>query len=339
MLYELKHIVDKAIDFQNQGISSVMATVVALDGSSYRKPGVRMLIAEDGEMIGAVSGGCVEREVYEQSKSVFRDGLPKVMTYDGRYRLGCEGILHILIEPLQITKSFYEAFYACLRARYPVQITSYFAKQEAISEKYGTVVYFDDEEAFSLRKDYTLHQHQDLQSFNQNLAPRFRLYICGGEHDGVKLCAMASSLGWEVHVITSIRDPKTAADFPGASSVIAQAPELAELTIDDDTAVVLMTHNYAQDLKWLLRLEAFNPRYIGILGSGKRQEKLVDEVLNQKPDFNISMLDQIYSPAGLHIGSVTPEEIGLSILAEILAVYRGLETASLRDQGRKSVEE
>ncbi len=80
---------------------AVLASVVALEGSSYRRPGVRMLLLEDGHMTGAVSGGCVEKEIFRQSESVFRTGIPKMMTYDGRYRLGCEGILYILLEPFR----------------------------------------------------------------------------------------------------------------------------------------------------------------------------------------------------------------------------------------------
>ena len=331
MTHELKHIIEKALEFQQNGLKSILATVVALDGSSYRKPGVRMLITEDGQMIGAVSGGCVERDIAEQARSVFQDGVPKVMTYDGRYRLGCEGVLYILIEPLVITEPFIAAFAACLQARQPMQVTSCFRRKEGTSAGYGTVISFNEGSTLSLRKDYSPAADPALQSFKQSLAPCFQLYIFGGEHDSVKLCSMASALGWEVQVVTSVRDPKTLADFPGASSVTAEAPELVQPMIDKDTAVVLMTHNYAQDLKFLLKIAPFHPRYIGILGSKKRQEKLVDDIFTHQPDFNFELVEHIYSPAGLHIGSVTPEEIALSILAEILAVYRGMAPNSLRD--------
>ncbi len=79
-----------------------MATVVDLDGSSYRKPGVRMLITGNGDMVGAVSGGCVEKDILRRSESVFNDGKSIMMTYDGRYRLGCEGVLYILLEGLSL---------------------------------------------------------------------------------------------------------------------------------------------------------------------------------------------------------------------------------------------
>ena len=93
MTHEFKYIVNQAYKNQQNGFKNVLATVVYLEGSSYRKPGVRMLIAENGEITGAVSGGCVEKEVVRRAQSIFASGVPKVITYDGRYRLGCEGIL------------------------------------------------------------------------------------------------------------------------------------------------------------------------------------------------------------------------------------------------------
>ena len=101
MLHELKKIIKSAQLGETKGIKTCLASVVSLDGSSYRRPGVRMSVQSDGKMIGAVSGGCVEKEILRQAQSVFESNLPKLMVYDGRYRLGCEGILYILIEPFQ----------------------------------------------------------------------------------------------------------------------------------------------------------------------------------------------------------------------------------------------
>ena len=95
MTQELKQLFQLAESWQKVDKKIVLVTVVALEGSSYRRPGVRMLINEDGEVNGAVSGGCVEKEIHHQAKGVFQTGKAKMMTYDGRLRLGCEGILCI----------------------------------------------------------------------------------------------------------------------------------------------------------------------------------------------------------------------------------------------------
>ena len=102
MTEEIKQLIELWIAQQHK-IKSVLATVVALDGSSYRRPGVRMLIHENGQTFGAVSGGCVEKEIVLQANSVFKTDIPKVITYDGRFKLGCEGIIYVLIEPINIS--------------------------------------------------------------------------------------------------------------------------------------------------------------------------------------------------------------------------------------------
>ena len=110
MIHELKKIILQAKVNQDKGLKNALVTVVDLDGSSYRKPGVRMLISEDSKMIGAISGGCVEKEILVRCKSVFDKNEPKIISYDGRYRLGCEGILYILIEPFFISSEFMKIF-------------------------------------------------------------------------------------------------------------------------------------------------------------------------------------------------------------------------------------
>jgi len=110
MAHELKKII-KAYELARiHNTSCVLATVVALEGSSYRRPGVRMLLQQDGKMVGALSGGCVEKEVFKQATSVFKTLIPKVITYDGRYRLGCEGVLYILLEPFAPDIKFLENY-------------------------------------------------------------------------------------------------------------------------------------------------------------------------------------------------------------------------------------
>ena len=112
MTHELQSIIEQAREWQQQGHKMVLASVVALEGSSYRKPGVRMLLNTQGQTLGAVSGGCVEKEVQRQAQSVFEDGVPKIMTYDGRLRLGCEGVLYLLLEPFEVSSELYQAFTA-----------------------------------------------------------------------------------------------------------------------------------------------------------------------------------------------------------------------------------
>src|SRR3990167_2530878 len=142
MTHELKKIIQAFLAAQEKGLSAVLATVVYLEGSSYRRPGVRMLILEDGTMVGAVSGGCVEKEVRRQSETVFRTRQPKIMTYDGRYRLGCEGILYILIEPFVPGEPFLASFETAVKKRENFTISSYYQLTEGVTEGLGSMVTF-----------------------------------------------------------------------------------------------------------------------------------------------------------------------------------------------------
>ncbi len=327
MTHEFKHIVQQTLQNQQLKLKSVLASVVHLDGSSYRKPGVRMLIDDHGQMTGAVSGGCVEKEVLRRAASVFETGMPKVMTYDGRYRLGCEGILYILIEPFYVSEGLASGLNAQLSSRKAFAIESFFKREDEATGNFGSQVHLA-EKTYAFRGNFI--PETTLTTFTQSLQPLFKLLIIGGEHDAVKLCSMASLLGWEVEVITAIKDPKTLGDFPGATRVSATPPELFSPQMDSQTAVVLMTHNYTQDLKYLLKLRSSRPGYIGILGSAKRRNRLQNEVF-EYTELNEDLLDLIHSPAGLDLGAETPEEIALSILSEIMSVTKDRTPFSLKN--------
>ncbi len=327
MLYELRNIILTAKSNQKKGIENVLATVVFLEGSSYRKPGVRMMISENGERTGAVSGGCIEKEISRSAISVFETREAKVIAYDGRHRLGCEGILYILIEPFYVSDELFFEFNKAYDNRQGVEVSSSFTKSIEICGNFGSQIIFENKEISKFKKSE--EEFSGLQTFIQQLKPTLRLIIIGGEHDAVKLCSMASLLGWEVEVITGLTEEKQLSDFPGAAKISAQSPELFEIAVNEETVLVLMTHNYAQDLQYLLKLAARKIRYIGIIGSNKRREKLFDDLIDYAPNLEENFLENIYSPAGLNLGAITPEEIALSVLAQILALLRKGSTTEI----------
>ncbi|WP_258105256.1 XdhC family protein [Marinoscillum sp. MHG1-6] len=330
MMHELTDIIYQSLLWQQKGIRSVLATVVALHGSSYRKPGVRMLISEDGQAIGAVSGGCVEKEIINRSTAVFQTGQPLMMTYDGRYRLGCEGTLYILIEPVHISTDLEQRFAQCISERESLTITSYFKSLDDYSHSsLGSVIKFESGATFHFNPENSPSDQNE--QFEQELKPRFRLIIIGGEHDTVALCTLASNMGWEVEVITSIKEAKRMEHFPGATSVTGQTPETFTLnSSDEQTAIVLMTHNFSLDLRYLIALydQSASFSYLGILGAMKRRNELINQFLEHRNDA-FELAEQIHAPAGLNIGAITPQEISISILAEILSVTRNTNSLPL----------
>ncbi len=329
MTHEFKNIVEEALIAKSQGIKSVLASVVALDGSSYRRPGVRMLILENGKMIGAVSGGCVEKEILLQSETVFKTDEAKIMTYDGRYRLGCEGVLYILIEPFRPNESFTNAFNKCLENRNGFVIQSYFEKKEGVIFGIGTQVKINNN-LFSISKNIVKTKEHTLSVFKQNMPPCFKLIIIGAEHDAVQLCKYGALTGWEITVISGVSEAKSISDFVGAKNFYAISPEQIDAKlIDNQTAIVLMTHNFANDLRYLVALKNTNPNYIGVLGPVKRREDLLSQFIEYCPNVEDDFLDIIHGPAGLNIGSETPQEIAISILSEILAFTKKRDPKSL----------
>ena len=330
MTHEFKKIIQEYIIAKGEGLTCILATVVALDGSSYRRPGVRMLIKSNHEMVGAVSGGCVEKEVLFQAQSVFETEIAKVMTYDGRYRLGCEGILYILLEPFAPSDDMILEFGKTIVERKPFELISAYTQEVGSMEHFGTLISLSNNR-FPLHNK-TQEQTQALQ-FTQQMQPCKRLLIIGGEHDAVQLSHFALSMGWEVTVAVIPKEDKVKEDFPGIDLLLNYEPEdLPVQDIDSDTAIVLMTHSYAKDLKYLLALQHSKPMYLGLLGPSKRREKLLDALLEQNLDIPFEFVEGIHGPAGLNIGAETPQEIAISILSEILTVIRKTNPIMLKDK-------
>lgn len=328
MTHELVKIFEGYEIAHKEGLSCVLATVVDLDGSSYRRAGVRMLIMESGQMIGAVSGGCVEKEVVRQAEEVFSTGNAKMMTYDGRYRLGCEGVLYILIEPFHPENVLKALLSECLTKRDTFEITSFYSREVGINDQSGSVISFK-EKAYSVSGKKELANDQTL-TFSQKMNPCFRLLIIGAEHDAVQLCQVAAFTGWDVVVGCSAKDPKQLSDFPGSKAVTPLSDDLSEIKIDSETAVVLMTHNFARDLNYLIALKDVFKGYIGLLGSYDRREKMITHLIEKFPDIDMDFLDNIHGPSGLDIGAETPQEIAISIISEVLAFTRKSTPMKLR---------
>ena len=329
MTHEFNKIVEEGIKANTNGLKSVLASVVALDGSSYRRPGVRMLILENETLIGAVSGGCVEKEILLQAQTVFKNGVPKIMTYDGRYRLGCEGVLYILIEPFNPDREFINTFSECLKNRQPFEVLSYFEKREGVNSEFGSFVKID-KESFPLDRSHTKSRISKWSVFKQVMPPCFKLLIVGSEHDAVQLCKYAALTGWEVTILARATESKSIKDFPGAHAIYATAPEDFDVSnIDNQTAIVLMTHNFAYDLRYLVALQKVTPNYIGLLGPSGRRDDLLSQFIEYCLEIPDEFLDSIHGPAGLNIGSETPQEIAISIVSEILAYTRNQEPISL----------
>ena len=332
MTHELKELIETGIIWQKKGVKVVLATVVALDGSSYRRPGVRMLLSENGNWVGAVSGGCVEKEVFRQAQSVFKTQEAKIMQYDGRFRLGCEGSLYILLEYFNISDACYRTFQSTLNKREHFTCKSYYHNSTDENLQMGSVLSLGIK-SFKLSPSLNQENLNSLDCFVQEYAPIFQLYIFGAEHDAVQLCKMAAQIGWEVHIIAPPDEAKLLDYFTGAKRLITPTFDNAEAyDVDKNSAVILMTHSFNKDVQYLMALRNEHPAYFGILGPTHRRERLFSQFLEYFPETDLEFFEKINGPAGINIGAESAAEIALSILAEILSVIRNQQPIFLKDK-------
>jgi len=332
MTHEIKTLLYTAVNWNQAGIKTVLATVVDLEGSSYRKPGVRMLLNEHREAVGAVSGGCVEKDILHQAQSVFRSGKAKMMTYDGRYRIGCEGLLYILLEPMVLSEKHLKAMNGSFRDRRSFKAETFYFPEPGEYEGIGSRLIFEGE-TIPIYPAFQGDKLEDPSLFTQSYPPVFQLYIFGAEHDAVKLCQAAHQLGWEVTIVASPDEDKSKDFFPGASRLIIPSFDKIDTSVlDKQTAVVVMSHSLHKDVQYMIALKDAKPAYLGLLGPAHRRERILSEFLNYCPDASVEFLDQIHGPAGINLGAESAAEIAVSILAEILSKLRGQKPMSLREK-------
>ncbi|HBB35243.1 MAG TPA: xanthine dehydrogenase [Cyanobacteria bacterium UBA8803] len=359
----------QAFEQTNQlGQSIALATLVKAQGSTYRRPGARMLMTSQGQMVGSLSGGCLEGDVYEQAQEVMASGKPIVVQYDTMsdediiwgLGLGCNGIVQILIERVEEESPFNPlAFLAkCIKCRQLGVLATVFYVEGQLKAQVGSrlMVYPDrtintniaDADLVAQISDDSLpaldNKHSTIKAyplatgqaevFIEVIQPPVPLMIFGAGHDAVPLVRLAQELGWYVTVVDSRAGDSTKERFPNAHEVILGRPETIgdRIQLDNHTMAVVMTHNYLHDLELLKILLSSSVKYLGILGPKNRTEKLLQDLKEQGTIPTEQQLQRLYSPVGLAIGADTPEEIALSIVAEIQAVLAHRSGGSLRNQ-------
>lgn len=287
-----------------------LATLVTARGSSYRRPGARMLVHLDGRAIGSLSGGCLEEEVAAEAREVLRAGAPKLIRFDTRKRFGCNGEIQIFVE--RIEPDFLAEIAKRLERRKRFALQTVFA-----SESEGEAVSFPDKTLGTRLIDLSSREWE-ANSFPNNLPPEvvlvqevhppIRLCIVGNGPDSVPIREMSQALGW----------------------LTVESASIHELEIEPDsyTAAVIKTHNYGRDFAALWHLLPLGLPYIGLIGPRRRRDQLLPDLL----DVGVSINAGFFAPAGLDIHSETPAEIALAVVSEIQRVFAGGTGASLRER-------
>jgi xanthine dehydrogenase accessory factor len=363
---EVEAILSSYESAKKAGLACVLATVVHVEGSSYRRAGARMLVDENGLMTGAISGGCLEGDALRKALHALYQNQIKLITYDTSdeadavigAQLGCNGIIQVLFEPLDYDnpQNAVSLLKKATEEEGMMVIGTFFNLQKAKVQG-GTQLLVDDrltltfevpdhrmitqlkadcarvlKEGSSLFREYILGKEKEYV-FLEAFLPSIKLVIVGAGNDAQVLAQMADMLGWKIVVTDGRPSHANLSRFVGACEIIVTRPEkiLEEVAPDARTAFVLMTHNYNYDLavlKLLLGISAVP--YIGILGPRKKYDRMLNDL--NKEDINPSQedFDRIFAPIGLALGAETSAEIALSILSEIQAVFTKTNGSSLK---------
>lgn len=341
---ELDAILDTWRGLEGKDRDAILATVVHVTGSAYRRPGGRMLMVPDGRRIGCVSGGCLEGEIARKAWWLTESGDPVVRVYDTtsdddavwEFGLGCNGVVHVMLERVNTrAASDLLNFLDAHRAERKPAVTATVVLAGARSGiRVGERLMLDESSApigslcgSAIAPDVLMHATAALREKKSRLAhigatgvfvewvgPALSLAVFGAGHDSIPLVNLANLLGWDVTVADGRPAYARSGRFPGASRVVPLTVRdpLRDVVIDSETAVVMMTHNYPLDLRLLPRILSTRPRYLGILGPRERAQKLFSELALDQPAC-------VHAPAGLDAGCDSPEAIALSIAAEIQA--------------------
>jgi xanthine dehydrogenase accessory factor len=296
--------------------SRVLATVVATAGSTYRKPGARMLLMADGSYIGLLSGGCLESDLQINAREVLDSGVARAVEYDTRgpddilfgVGAGCEGTMRVLLEPAGPGTTAETALAAVGRLTHAGETTSLMMVHDS-QTRLGTYHGMD------------LPPAERARAYVEILAPPPHLLICGAAPDAQPVVSTARALGWRVSVVDHRPAYAVAARFPGSDVRVANPKSLrSEVDLARCHAAVVMSHHLPSDEDYLRELaQAGVPAYVGLLGPKARRARLAKELgpLTEK------LRDRIRGPVGLDIGATTPEGIALSIVGQIHAWLAG----------------
>lgn len=366
---ELELVAREVEKLRAQGKSAVLATVVSTEGSSYRLPGARMLIADGAWVAGSVSGGCLEGDVVLRAREVLARNAATVVTYDTTddedivfgVGLGCRGIIHVLIEPVTpkpADPDFVDFIRDCLERRQTGTVATVVRVERSFTARPASRLVHNGKDSprtdipdGELKLAIGAHINRidaarvsglitfDLprgraEVFVEAIRPPRPFIVFGAGHDAIPVARLAKEQGWHVTVVDHRAAYATRERFPLADEAIVSSPEeiAARLALDRETVALVMTHNYLRDLKLLEILLPSPVSYLGLLGPKKRADELLADLEEQGLCITREQRQRFYAPVGLDLGTEGPDGVALSILAEIQAVVANRAPTHLRDR-------
>ena len=331
---EIDAVIEAAGRLREAGEPIGLATVVSVRGSSYRRPGARLLVPRDSAPVGLISGGCLEDEAARLARRAITDDVPLLVTIDHSHEgdelwgsgLGCRGVIELLAEPPALAAETIDALVAARGAGRPTYLLTGLdgerrrltaVEADALGERAALAV--------SHGRPTVLGE-----SVLDPILPPLHLVICGAGPDAAPLVAGGIRQGWRVDVVDPRRSWLRPERFEGARLLDAQPAEAADATgAGEWTAVVIMSHDYLRDAAFLGGFLGRGVSYLGILGPRDRTDRLLAELPSPPSEEDLAVL---HAPAGLDLGADGAEQVTTSIVSEILAVLHGRSGGHLRDR-------
>lgn len=354
------------------GETAAVATVVDVEGSAYRRSGAKMVLTADGNQLGGITAGCLEGPLRELADGVFADGTPVMETFDlmdddeWGLGLGCNGIIDVLVEPVDDT---WDPVLDALASEEPVATVTVLdaagttpVGARAVVDASGSVTRTADREeppaavmetvlddavnrartGGSVTTDVVVDggssqtdgavEEETVRVFLDGIEPAPKLLVFGGQPDTGPVASLARQSGFEVTVATArggLADPER---FPTADTVVSVRPQNLGTYVDDRTGVVAMSHNLLDDrlaIESVLKTEA---PYVGLMGPPERFEALKDGLRQDGTDLEESDFERVATPVGLDLGGGEPAHIALSIVSEAVAVLNDRTGGQLTEQ-------
>jgi xanthine/CO dehydrogenase XdhC/CoxF family maturation factor len=347
--HETAEILDRLKGLAGAGVRAAIATVVRISGSAYRRPGAKFLVAEDGSTTGGVSGGCLETDVRALGLEVARDGAPRLLHYDTGsdeetlwgLGLGCEGAVDVFVQPAgaEMVSGAAARILESIGAAVPLAVCTVVEGDGAgrslvlaggkLSGATGSpeLDRAAAERAAQLVEsgDSSLDQIAGRSVFVDVLRPPPALVVFGAGDDARPLAALAAQAGFEVTVVDHRRAFLTPERFPPPARLLLRRAEdgLEGLAFSRRHFAVVQTHALQHDREWLRALFAQPLAYLGLLGPRTRKDQILRQLGTGEPD-------KLFAPVGLDLAADGPEQVAVSIVAEMLAVNAGREPGHLR---------
>jgi xanthine/CO dehydrogenase XdhC/CoxF family maturation factor len=361
---EIKAIVKGYNELDRSSIRAAIATVVRVEGSSYRRTGARMLVLDNGTWVGGISGGCLEGDALKRARVAINNSRSTLITYDTSeddphqigVGLGCNGIIDVLFCPLDFNDSNnpVEVLKTCIQASREthtlITITDTIGEFQYV--KLGQLIQYTGPESLHFFGNTSL-ENSLVQAINQQigakksdslsiktedgrsldvfieiLPPEIHVVLIGHQYDVYPMCRLLKEIGWRVSIVAELI--KVNSKIAALADEIIAPSDFNKMLIDEHTAIILMSHDYKTDKNNLPKALKTAAPYIGMLGPKVRSEKIWKELADNGQAVTDSEMERIYAPLGLDIGAQTPEEIALSLAAGIRAAFSGRDGAFLK---------